>query len=177
LQIDELSLADNLFIDSACVRAHQHAAGAPKKGGQENQALGLCRGGFSTKIHLGRCGFANAISIVLTGGQTPDVKGFDAVFDGVPVNHSIQSAVMDKGYDSLDGRQKLQANRLRVVIPPKKNRVEVIDYDKELYKPRNRVERFINRIKQFRRIAARYDKLAETFVAFLQIVAVYIAVS
>lgn len=84
---------------------------------------------------------------------------------------------MDKGYDSNDIRKKLDDNQMQVVIPPKKNRVEVIDYDKELYKQRNRVERFINRIKQFRRIATRYEKLAETFVAFLHIVAAYIAVT
>ena len=178
LQTDELSLADNLFIDSTCVRAHQHAAGAPKKkGGQENQALGRSRGGFSTKIHLGCLSEENAISIVVTGGQTADVKGFDAVFDGVPVNHSIQNAVMDKGYDSNEIGKKLTDNQMQVVIRPKKNRVQEIDYDKELYKQRNRVERFINRIKQFRPIATRYEKLAETFVAFLHIVAAYIAVS
>ena len=84
---------------------------------------------------------------------------------------------MDKGYDSNEIGKKLTDNQMQVVIRPKKNRVQEIDYDKELYKQRNRVERFINRIKQFRRIATRYEKLAETFVAFLHIVAAYIAVS
>ncbi len=84
---------------------------------------------------------------------------------------------MDKGYDSGDIRQTLIDNDMTAVIPPRKNRTESIDYDKVLYKERNKVERFINRIKQFRRIATRYDKLADTFLAFLHIVAAYVALS
>ena len=66
---------------------------------------------------------------------------------------------------------------MQIVILPKKNRVNVFNYDKAPYKQRNRGEKFINRIKLLRRIATRYDKCAETLAAFLHIVAVYIAVS
>ena len=83
---------------------------------------------------------------------------------------------MDKGYDSDDIRQQLTDLEIQPVIPPKKNRVIQIPYDSELYKERNRIERFINRMKQFRRIATRYEKLAETFMAFLHIVASYVAI-
>ncbi len=148
-----------------------------KNGGQENQALGRSRGGFSTKIHLGCITEKNTISITITAGQRSDVKGFDPVFDSLPKEHKLQSGIMDKGYDSADIRQTLIDNDMTAVIPPRKNRTESIDYDKVLYKERNKVERFINRIKQFRRIATRYDKLADTFLAFLHIVAAYVALS
>ena len=177
LQNDELLLAENLFIDSTCVRAHQHAAGASKKkGGQSQHALGRSSGGFSTKIHLGCLDETHAISIAITAGQVPDVKGFDSVLMELPEDNSISYAIMDKGYDSDDVRQQLIDLEMVPVIPPKKNRVNPISYDSELYKERNRIERFINRIKQFRRIATRYEKLAETFMAFLYIVASYIAI-
>ena len=178
LETDNLSSFPNCFIDSTCVRVHQHAAGAPKKkGGQTDQAIGRSRGGLTTKIHLLCLSETRGIGIILTPGQTHDVKGFDSLFESLPDTHLIQSAVMDKAYDSDSVRAVLEAAEIEAVIPPKQNRTEAISYDEALYKQRNKVERFINRLKQFRRIATRYDKLADTFLAFIQIVAVYIAVA
>ena len=117
------------------------------------------------------------MALFLSPGQTHDAKGFDSVFECLSENHSIQNGVMDKAYDSNHGRETLAAQKIKAVIPSKRNRAEVIDYDAELYKQRNKVARFINRLKQFRRIAIRYDKLADTFMAFIPIVAVCIAVS
>ena len=78
---------------------------------------------------------------------------------------------MDKAYDSNHIREKLRENAITPVIPPKSNRKEAIDYDKDQYKLREKVERFFNRLKQFRRIATRYEKLGQTFLAFIHIVA------
>lgn len=178
LETDKLSFADNLFIDSTIVRAHQHAAGSLKKnGGQEEQALGRSRGGFSTKIHLGCLSEKNGFSMILTAGQVPDVKGFDSVFNQLPENHRLNNGIMDKGYDGDNIRKALIDEEMVPVIPPRKNRTVEIGYELELYKKRNKIERFIGKIKQFRRIATRYDKLAETFLAFLHIVAAYVAIS
>ena len=94
----------------------------------------------------------------------------------LPEGNLLKNSIMDKGYDSDNIRQQLIDAEMVPVIPSKKNRVNPISYNSELYKERNRVERFINRIKQFRRIATRYEKLAETFMAFLYIVASYIAI-
>ena len=79
---------------------------------------------------------------------------------------------MDKAYDSNHVREMLEAHQIKAVIPPNRNRAEVIDYDVERYKQRNKVAGFINRLKQFRRIATRYDKRADTFMAFIPIVGV-----
>ena len=178
LETDEMSFAYNLFIDTTCVRAHQHAAGAPKKkGGQSQQALGRSRGGFSTKIHLGCLNEKNVIAVVLTGGEVADVKGFDPLFYQLPETDKIKNGIMDKSYDSDAIRETLALNEIVAVIPPKKNRTKEIDFDKQLYKLRNKIERFINRMKQFRRIATRYEKLAETYLVFIYIVAVYVILS
>ena len=178
LQTDEIALADNLYIDSTCIRAHQHAAGAStEKGGQLKQALGRSRGGFSTKIHLGCINEKAAISITLTPGQASDAKEFDTVFLKLPEGFSPERGMMDKAYDSDAIRQTLRESEIVPVIPPRKNRTTSITYDEEHYKQRNRVERFIGRIKQFRRIATRYEKLGEMFLAFIHIVSAYIFLS
>ena len=69
---------------------------------------------------------------------------------------------------------EIEAKGAQAVIPPKKNRLEQRDYDSDLYKERNLVERFMNRIKQFRRVATRYEKTARNFLAFVQLAAITI---
>ena len=83
---------------------------------------------------------------------------------------------MDKGYDSTRIREHLLAQDIVPVIPPKSNRREPIDYDHDLYKLREQVERFFNKLKQFRRIATRYEKLSHTFLALIHLVAVWILI-
>jgi transposase len=133
--------------------------------------LGRSRGGFSTKIHAGCIDEKTGVSIVLTGGERHDMPGFDLVFDQVPAEHDLENAVMDKGYDSNQIRDKLQGEGITPVIPPKSNRKDAIEYDQDTYKLREKVERFFNRLKQFRRIATRYDKLGHIFLAFIHLVA------
>jgi transposase len=116
------------------------------------------------------------VSFVLTGGERSDMRGFDQVFAALPADQAFEHGVMDKGYDSNAIRAKLQAHQITPVIPPKKNRKELIDYDKALYKLREKVERFFNRLKQFRRIATRYDKLGTTYLAFIHLVAAFLVV-
>jgi transposase len=104
------------------------------------------------------------------------MPGFDLVFDQVPQEHDLEDAIMDKGYDSNHIRDKLRQHDMNPVIPPKSNRKEPIDYDKAKYRLREKVERFFNRLKQFRRIATRYDKLGHIFLAFIHIVAACVIV-
>jgi transposase len=147
-----------------------------KNGGQAAQALGRSRGGFSTKIHAGGINERTGISIVLTGGERNDMPGFDVVFGQIPAENVLENAVMDKGYDSNHIRDKLKEEGIHPVIPPKSNRQEVIDYEKDTYTLREKVERFFKRLKQYRRIATRYDKLGHIFLAFIHIVASFLIV-
>ena len=73
----------------------------------------------------------------------------------------------DKGYDGDDVRSALLLRNILPVIPPKANRKEPISCNFKAYKDRNRIERMFNRLKQFRRIATRYDKTALSFIGFL----------
>ena len=77
----------------------------------------------------------------------------------------------DKGYDSDDIRNDLADRGIEPVIPPRSNRKTPIEYDREAYKRRNLIERCVNRLKQFRRIATRYEKTARAYLSMLCIAA------
>ena len=76
--------------------------------------------------------------------------------------------LVDKAFDSEQILKYIEKNRAITVIPPRKNRKEQREYDKSIYKNRNQIERFFNRLKQFRRIATRYDKLLFSFLSLVQ---------
>lgn len=81
---------------------------------------------------------------------------------------------MDKAYDSGEIRDYLQKKEITPVIPPRSNRKEIITYDKRSYKLRNTIERLFNKMKHFRRIATRYEKLGQTFLSLIHLVATFI---
>lgn len=116
-----------------------------------------------------------AVSLSLSSGQSHDTIAFPAVWEGVPKSRWLDSAVMDKAYDSDDIRKFLENQGVEAVIPPKSNRKMLFPYNKTKYRMRQKVERFFCRIKEFRRIATRYDKLAKTFMAFVHLVCAFVA--
>ncbi|EIZ79501.1 putative transposase [Novosphingobium sp. Rr 2-17] len=85
-----------------------------------------------------------------------------------------QALLADKGYDADHLCDRIESAGIEVVIPPKRNRKTQRDYDRELYKERNRVERFFAKLKQFRRVATRYDKLLANFMGFVKLAAIAI---
>lgn len=103
-------------------------------------------------------------------GQASDVGQAAALIEGFRPGHVLA----DKGYDADHFRQAIQAVRAVPVIPFTKSRAAVSRHDKDLYKERNRVERFFNKLKQFRRVATRYDKLLANFMGFVTLAAIAI---
>ena len=147
------------MIDGTIVRAHRHAAGALS--GQDQQGLGRSCGGFSSKIHAKVDAFGMPLTIIITAGQAADIKQAEAL-----VGEDVcEDLLADRGYDSDDLRDKLNEKKIRPVIPGKKNRLQPIEYDRYTYKERNAIERFFGRLKEYRRIATRYDKTAIMFKA------------
>lgn len=158
-----------LILDSTVIRAHQHAAGAEKKTGAD-QALGRSRGGFGTKLHIGVDGLGNPVELILSGGQEADINQGKALIN----DHNPKAVIADKGYDADHFVAAIEASGAEAVIPPKKNRIFKREYDKHLYKERNLAERFINRIKQYRRVATRYEKTARNFLGFVHVAAIMV---
>lgn len=89
---------------------------------------------------------------------------------GLPVGKP-RMLLADKGYDGDSVRDNLLFHGILPVIPPRSNRTQSIPCDFRRYKDRNRIERMFNRLKQFRRIATRYDKTAKSFLGFLHLAA------
>jgi transposase len=116
------------------------------------------------------------VSCVLTGGQRHDAPGVDAIFAPLPQDQVLEPAILDRGYDSHHMRPYLQAQGMTPVIPPKKTRQEPLHYAEAPYKLREKVERFFNHFKQFRRMATRDDKRRKCFLAFLHLTAVWLMV-
>ncbi|WP_288410541.1 IS5 family transposase [uncultured Herbaspirillum sp.] len=151
---------EHILIDSTIVRAHQHSAGAFKKSGP--QALGRSRGGLSTKLHLAVDSTGRPLRLIVTEGQVHDISCANEL-----VEHLRAKAVIaDKGYDSDAFVQVVRTTGAKVVIPPRSNRKTKRRYSRALYRTRNLVERFFNRIKQFRRVSTRYDKPADSYLVF-----------
>jgi transposase len=111
---------------------------------------------------------------VLTPGQQHDVTALEELKREVPPDCHPKTAVLDKAYDSEDARDSFVDDGTVPVIPYRSNAVDPEPLDKKAYTERNRIERLFSKLKQFRRIATRYDKLAKTFLAFVHITSVLI---
>jgi transposase len=122
---------------------------------------------LSTKIHALVEGLGNLGCWSLTGGQTHDLTQAPILLEGIMTS----AVVADKAYDADSLIQRITASGAKAVIPPRENRVRPREFDPHHYKHRNLIERFFCRLKQFRRIATRYEKLAHRFCAFIALVA------
>jgi len=158
-----------LLLDSTIIRAHQHAAGA-EGSSAEAEALGRSRGGFSTKIHVACDGLGKPVKIILTPGQNHDVTQGPTLI----ASSDAEKMIADKAYDSDQFIEAIKAKDAEPVIPPRSNRNEERTYDREEYKKRNVVERFVNVIKQCRRVATRYEKTARNFLAIVQLASIFV---
>jgi transposase len=140
--------------------------GLKKSGGQAAQALGRSRGGFSTKVHIAVDALGNPLRLLLTAGQCHDSPQASALIEG----YEPQVLIADKGYDSGTLIESAGVKGIEVVIPPKKNRLVQREYDRHLYRERHLVECFIGKIKQYRRVFSRFEKLSKNYLGFLSFV-------
>jgi transposase len=146
---------------------------------QQEQALGTSRGGLGTKIHVLCEGEGRPITFVLTPGQRHESTQVEALLDRVAIGgkpgapcRRFDTVAGDRGYDYPHTRRQVAQRGSRPLIPHKKRPdgtypPEAEGFDKEQYRQRNVVERLIGRLKEWRAIATRYEKLAESFRAVL----------
>ena len=108
--------------------------------------------------------------MILTAGQAAGITHAEDLIDGIP----IEVVIGDKGYDSKRLVGAIEARGAEAVIPSLKNRAEQRDYDREQYKDRNLVERFWFKLKQYRRVATRYEETDRNFLAFVHVASIMI---
>ncbi len=156
------------MIDTSIVRVHQHGAYIA---GNNQQHMGRSRGGLTTKIHAVVDTNGLPVQIGLTPGETHDNQLCSVLLSELRPQTML---LADRGYDADWIRAFASDQGAWANIPPKRNRKEAICFSPYLYRARNLVERFFNKIKQCRRIATRYDKLAANYLAFIKLASIRI---
>jgi transposase len=132
------------------------------KRGEHKQAVGRSRGGRNTKIHALADAKGRLLAILVTGGEAHDCPIAERLIRRVkPAKHMLG----DKAYDSAELREQLDEHGTKPVIPNRSNRKQPFSFSKRLYKLRWRIESAFNRLKDFRRVATRYDRLARNYLA------------
>ena len=159
--------------------AHPHdrrdlSQGAPygfeprgKKGGL-GRLIGRTKGGMNTKLHAVTDANGRPISLFMTAGQVSDYTGAAALLDSLP---KAQWLLGDRGYDADWFRDALEAKGITPCIPGRKSRTVPVRYDKRRYKSRNRIEIMFGRLKDWRRVATRYDRCPTVFLSAIALAA------
>ncbi len=151
-------------MDSTIVKAHPDGTGALKNG---PQAIGKSRGGWTTKIHMVAANARTAITFALSPGQAHDAQQGRELLGGLGPLPEPLPLLMDGAYEDDQTRQLALDFGWIPVVPPRRTRLEPWEYDRALYRRRNEIERLLRRLKGFRRIFSRFDKLDVMFLAFL----------
>src|SRR5882724_9135389 len=138
------------------------SGGQRRKRGEKNQAIGVSRGGRSTKIHAVVDGKGRPLNFIVTGGQVHDSQVVEEVLD---MSNPPLAVAADKAYDSQKVRQQIKDEGALPVIPNRANATQKAYCPKHIYRRRHKIENYFCRIKDWRRIATRYDKLARNFLA------------
>jgi transposase len=145
----------------------QHAyQGAPiglgRKRGEQKQAIGRSRGGRNTKIHALADAKGRLLSLLLSGGQAHDCPPAQRL---IRRTRPAAKLLGDAAYDSAELRQWLHDRGTKPVVPNRSNRLQPFTFDRKSYKQRHRIENAFCRLKDFRRVFTRYDRLARNFLA------------
>lgn len=131
--------------------------------------MGRSRGGLTTKVHALTDARGLPIKLALTAGQAHDANGAAVLLTDLPDGSVLLG---DKAYDADWIRERIEAQGAAPNIPDKANRKQRYCFSKALYKERNHVERFFNRIKHFRRVAMRFEKLAVNYLAMIKLASI-----
>jgi len=155
------------FVDGSHIKLHQF--GSNPAGGQDAQAIGRTKGGLNTKLCALVEGNGRLVAAVLAPGQTYEVEA------AAPLFNTLKNVLLvgDKGFDADVLRQRLLAQGCLASIPPRAGRRFPAWHNRGLYRQRHKVENFFQRIKVYKRISTRYDKLAVTFLNFVFVAAVF----
>ncbi|MGI4734452.1 MAG: IS5 family transposase [Janthinobacterium lividum] len=157
-------MGDARFDGGAGPRA---GGGQPKKSRVGDEALGRSRGGLSTKVHMLADARGRPVHAVLGAGQQHDCRRALELLRAVGKTGKV---LADKAYDTNQVLAAVEALGAEAVIPspPRRHVPRVVDLT--CYRQRNQIERLMSRLKQFRRLATRYDKTASSYLGFVHFV-------
>jgi transposase len=166
-------LATTWCVDTTIVRASRAAAGARRSRVPEepsDHALGRSRGGFGTKVALVCDGRGTPLAVQVGPGQEHDLQRFrPTVRAALALPRRLRRLTADKAYSVAWVRSWLRQRRIEPVTPTRRDQVTDRAFDARTYRRRNVVERLVGWLKESRRVATRYDKLATTFLGFVKL--------
>ena len=145
--------------------------GRRRKRGESAQAVGRSRGGRTSKIHCLADDRGRPVAFALTPGNVADISMAVPLLSAVT---SPKHLIADKAYDADSLRNWLKTRRIKAVIPSTATRTVPYPLDRAVYRRRNLIERLFCRLKNWRRLATRYDRLARNYIAALALVAIVI---
>lgn len=154
-----------VHLDATHVKVHQDASGIG--GEQSDSPIGRTKGGLNTKVTALVNSRGRPLQILVDAGNRADVKAAEEI--QIP---SERRVVADKGYDSSKFREAIWDAGACPCIPPLSTRKQPVRWHRGYYRKRHQVENFFQRIKRHRRVATRYDRLALSFLAFVQLAGV-----
>ncbi|WP_184027349.1 IS5 family transposase [Sphingomonas yantingensis] len=158
-------------IDATYLKAHRTASSLRVKKGNLGRLIGRTKGGMNTKLHAVADENGRPLSFFMTAGQVSDYTGAAALLDDLP---NAQWLLGDRGYDADWFRDALQAKGIQPCIPGRRSRNEPVRYDKRRYRRRSRIEIMFGRLKDWRRVATRYDRCPTAFFAAIALAATVI---
>ena len=150
-----------IYLDATFIKVQR--SGLNATGGRDSQAIRLTKGGWNTKLHAAVDGKGRPWALLLTGGNVADVSQATEVLAEL----DPKMVVADKGYDSDPLCRWLSERGVASCIPPRSNRRNQRPVRRSSYRKRHLIGNFFGHLKTFRRVATRYDKLAETFFGWV----------
>jgi transposase len=158
-----------VFIDGRYVKAHQHIAGAA---GGYDENIGKRRAGNTSKVHLAVNSYGLPEVFTITGGHINDCTEAPTLIEKID---AAQVLIADKSYDSQIIRDKGEAIGMSVIIPRRKNSIKGNKgLDRHLYKLKHLVENAFARLKHYRAVASRYDKLARNYKSIVSLACAFL---
>lgn len=160
-----------VMIDATYLKAHRTASSLRVKKGGLERLIGRAKGGMNTKLHAFTDAGGRPLSFFMTADQVNDYTGAAALLDDRP---KAQWMLVDRGYYADWYRDALQAKGITPCIPGRKSRIKPVKYDKRRYRSRSRIESMSGRLKDWRRVATRYDRCPTVFFSAIAVAATVI---
>ena len=160
-----------VMIDATYLKAHRTVTSTGVKKGGRGRLIGRTKGGMNTKLHAICDSHGRPLNLFVRAGQISDYIGARVLLGGLL---KVEWLLGDRGYDADWSREALKDKGTRACIPGRKQRMKPIKYDKRRYKRRNRIEIMFGRLKDWRRVATRYDRCPKVFLSAIALAALVI---
>ncbi|WP_148425032.1 IS5 family transposase [Komagataeibacter europaeus] len=168
---EQAGRSKRLMIDATHLKAHRTSASLLKKGVFPRH-IGRTKGGLNSKLHAVCDGLGRPVRLHLTTGQISDFKGADVLLAHLP--EETEEVIGDRGYYSNRIRRYPVERNITACIPPRKNRKSKPSYNWHLYKKHHLIENMFAKLKDWGRVATRYDRCAHTVMSAIHIAASFI---